>query len=336
MMRFQVASLASMFATFALAGCSGAIAPTDDPSQTQAALDVDNGGLTTAAETPMFGDPAVAQLPEFLSNYADPQDMTVEAAKVQGARRFHIAVIWGHLPPPHDAEDVDVVPRVMDWSGSLSVDAGAIGVKRALAFDGAQYGDALLPRKDAQTVSFVSHTLPHVDGLFVSVIVPPNASPMLHFKTKSLTTDIDLSTLAQKPGSVSRVDDRNGMFTIGYEDDGCARGLIFGRWTKLRPALGGFRGVVMGGEGEGLGHIRGIWGHSFKKNENLFFGKYIDRDGEFRGLLGGKYGGGEFAGLWGTVDPKNVGGLQGYYSDGYERGDGRGVFLGRWAEKCAR
>jgi hypothetical protein len=337
MTRFHVASLASMFATFALAGCSAAIAPTDDPSQTQAALDTDNGGLTTAAETPMFGDPNVAQLPEFVGDYADPQDMTVEAAKVQGAKRYHLAVIWGHLPPAHDADEIDAIPQIMDWTGSLSVDAGAIGVKRALAFDGVKYGDKLLPRNDAQTVSFVSHTLPHVDGLFVSVILPPNASPMLHFRTKSLSTDIDLSTLALKPGSATRLDDsRNGMFTIGYQDDGCARGLVFGRWMKMRPALGGFRGVVMNGEGAGIGHIRGIWGHSVKKNENLFFGKYIDRNGDFRGLLGGKYGLGVFGGVWGTVDPKNVGGLEGYYSDGYERGDGRGVFLGRWAEKCVR
>jgi hypothetical protein len=68
----------------------------------------------------------------------------------------------------------------------------------------------------------------------------------------------------------------------------------------------------------------------------VFFGKYIDRQGEFRGLLGGLYGDGKFGGVWGTVDPNAKGVLEGYYSDGYERGDGRGVYLGRWAEKCVK
>lgn len=334
MIRFHVASLASMFTAIAISGCSGALSPTDDPGQIQAALETENGGMTASAEAPMFGDPAVQELPEFVADYADPQDMTVEAAKIAGARRYHIAVIWGHLPPAHDADEVDLAPQWADWTGSLSVDAGAIGLQRALAFD---VEDHLLPRKDPQTVAFVSRTLPHVDGLFVSVILPPNASPMLHFRTKSLTTDIDLSTLAAKAGSVTRLDDgRNGMFTIGYEDDGCARGLVFGRWRKVRPALGGFRGVVMDGQGAAIGHVRGIWGHSMKKNENFFFGKYIEKGGAFRGLLAGKYGLGTFGGVWGTVDPKNAGIVEGYYSDGYERGDGRGVLLGRWAEKCAR
>lgn len=337
MTRSLIPAAASLVATFVLAGCSGAVAPTDDWSQSQSSLDADNGGMTAAAEAPAFGDPNVAALPGFVTDFADPQDMTVEAAKVAGAKRYHLAVIWGHLPPAHDADEIDVAPQIMDWTDSVSVDAGAIGLKRTLAFDGVKYGDAVLPRPNAQTVAFVSHTLPHVDGLFLSVIVPPNASPTLHFKTKSLTTDIDLSALAAKPGSAVRLEDgRNGMFTIGYEDDGCARGLLFGRWMKARPGLGGFRGVVVDGEGDGIGHVRGIWGHSVKQNADLFFGKYIDRNGDFRGLLGGRYGGGAFGGVWGTVAPKDAGVLEGYYSDGYERGDGRGVFLGRWAEKCPR
>jgi len=331
-MRYALCSIA----VFALAGCTVATSPFGNESdvQIQSALDSENGGLSTSAEPPAFSDPAVSSIEGFIGDGADTQDLTTEAAKVQGAQRFHLAIVWGHLPPAHDADSTDAVPSIMDWTGSVSVDAGAIGVKRVLRFD---IGDRVLARQNAREVDFVSHTLPHVDGLYLDVIVPANASPTLHFKTKSLTTDIDLSSLVAKPGGAVRLEDgRNGMFFVGYKDDGCAQGLLFGRWRKDRPALGEFRGVVVDGNGDGIGHIRGIWGHAPKKNANVFFGKYIDRQGQFRGLFGGVYGDGGFEGLWGTVDPKNVGALEGYYSDGYERGDGRGVFLGRWAEKCPR
>jgi hypothetical protein len=80
--------------------------------------------------------------------------------------------------------------------------------------------------------------------------------------------------------------------------------------------------------------VRGVWGHAPKKDENLFFGKYIGVDGHTRGLFAGKYGDGLGEGVWGTRDPNAVGGLQLAYSDGYDKGDGRGIWLGRWSEKC--
>jgi hypothetical protein len=260
--------------------------------------------------------------------------MTVEAAQVQGAQSYHVAVIWGHLPPAHDQEVTDLAPMIKDWTGSISVGGGGIRLDRTIRFDA---GDSVLPRQNAQTVSFISHTLPHVDGLYMRVVLPPNTTPSLHFATKSLTTDLDLSNLAKDPGGAVRLEDgRNGVFFIGFPDDGCPRGLLFGRWRKLLPNLGTFRGVVDDAHGDPIGHMRGIWGHSVKKNDNVFFGKYIDRDGDHRGLFGGEYGAGRFAGVWGTVDPNAAGVLEGYYSDGYERGDGRGVFIGRWAEKCMK
>lgn len=326
----------SIFAVFALAGCSGALAgsSSEDPNTVQSALELENGGMTTASESPAFADPAVQAVEGFVPDFADTQDMTIESSKVQGAQSYHVALVWGHLPPAHDADPSDTAPSIMNWDGAVSVAAGAIGVERTLRFD---YGDRLLPRQDAQHVGFVSHTLPHVDGLLLHVVLPPNAQPSLHFGTKSLTTDLDLSGLAKAPGGVVRLEDgRNGLFYIGYRDDGCARGLLFGRWRKLMPQLGSFRGVVTDTHGDRIGHVRGIWGHSPKKNADLYFGKYISRDGDTRGLFGGQYGEGKFTGVWGTINPADQGVLEGYYSDGYERGDGRGVFVGRWSEKCSK
>jgi hypothetical protein len=332
-MRFSL----SILAVFALAGCSAAVSPwatTDDPHTVQSALDAPNGDLTTRNEQPAFNDPAVQAIEGFTAEGADTQDLTLEAAKVQGVQSYHVAVIWGHLPPAHDADPSDLAPTIMDWTGSVSVSAGAIGVDRVIRFD---YGDRLLARQDAQTVGFISHTLPHVDGLYLHVVIPPNATPSLHFATKSLTTDLDLGGLGKEPGGVVTLQDgRNGLFYVGFRDDGCTRGLLFGRWHKLVPSVGMFRGVVSNAHGDRIGNVRGIWGHAPKRNANVFFGKYIDNDGDHRGLFGGEYGAGRFAGVWGTVDPNDVGTLEGYYSDGYERGDGRGVFVGRWSENCPK
>jgi len=321
-----------------LAGCSSSSSipdpgPYNDPATVQSALDTSDGNLTMADEKPAFGDPQVEALDSFDPAGADSQDMTTGPAAQPGAKRYHIALLWGHLPAPSDGTAADSEPSLATWTGSVSVDDGAIGVKKTLQFDAR---DSVSPRTDAKTVSFVSHTLPFVDGLYLHVVIPANASPTLHFKTETLTTDIDLSQLATKEGGVDRVpNSANGLAYIGYEDvAGCARGLLFGRWVKLRPALGGFRGQVIDGDGERIGHVRGIWGHAPRKNANVFFGKYISTNGETRGLLAGTYGDGAFAGLWGTRDPKNVGALEGVYSDGYDKNDGRGIFASRWSEKC--
>ena len=327
----------------AVTGCSGTSHPgtagdpsgnpSDQVASTESALDQSNGGLTIDNTTPAFGDAKVEALPDFTTAQADAQDPTGPTAAAPGARSYHVALLWGHLPAPHDQDDTDSDPQVMTWTGSVSLDKGAIGVKKTLAFDAK---DKVDPRTAANVVSFDSHTLPFVDGLFLRVVVPAGASPMLHFKTQSLTTDIDVSQLEAKAGGVERLaDGRNGLAYIGYGDvAGCARGLAFGRWVKLRARLGGMRGRVIDGDGETIGHVRGIWGHAVRADKNVFFGKYIGIDGAHRGLFAGTYGGGEAVGIWGTRDPKDAGALQLFYSDGYDKDDGRGVWLGRWSEKC--
>lgn len=304
-----------------------------DAKEISSELEADDGGMNAADEPVEFGDSAVAAVPELTNDQIDPTDMTAAVAATAGATRYHVALLWGHLPAPEDASDADVDPQPVDWTGSISVDAGAIGVKKTLAFDARDHVD---PRTDPKTVSFTSHTLPFVDGLFVHVVVPAGASPTLHVDTTALKTDLDLSALRASDGGVTRLGDgRNGLAWVGYPDvAGCARGLVFGRWVKVRAALGRFHGRVIDGDGERIGDVRGIWGHAARRNDDLFFGKYISTDGTHRGLFGGTYGDGDFHGLWGTRDPRNVGVLEGHYSDGYEKGDGRGVFLGRWSEKC--
>ena len=333
---FLKPSTLGLFALALLAGCSGTSNQGDDGSglvTQEQQLDMANGGYDTQNAEPYFGDPQVRALEVMETADADTTDMTTEVASMAGATSYHVALIWGHLPPPADASDTDSAPTVMDWNGSVSVDAGAIGLKRTLQFD---VNDRVLPRTDARIVAFDSHTLPFADGLLIEVVIPAGTSPKLHFATATLTTDIDLSALATDGFGVDRLPDNlNGLAYAGYTDvPNCARGLMIGRWVKDRPAIGRFRGVVIDGDGQALGHVRGIWGHAPKHDANVFFGKYIDLSGEHKGLLGGTYGNGSFSGVWGTVDPNNVGHLEGVYSDGYDRDDGRGVYIGRWSEAC--
>lgn len=324
--------------------------PSSDPAGAEASLDQEGGGLDANDTAPAFGDPAVDSMVGFTDRFADQTDMLADAtgamtpqsvpgapepANEPAAHVYKLAVFWGHLPTPRDAEDTESAPQVMNWTGSISVDQGGIALKKTLRFDGE---DSVTPRTDRKKIEFKSLTLPHVDGVYLHIALPADAPQVVHFATDSLTTDIDLTTLGPKAGGVTRLDDnRNSMAYLGYEDaPNCAKGLLVGHWIKVRPALGGFRGHVIGDQGQHIGHIKGIWGHARRINKNVFFGKYINDQGTHRGLFGGQYGQGEFKGVWGTRDPNNVGTLDGFYSDGYEKGDGRGVYLGRWSERCPR
>ncbi len=336
----QLSFLGAASLTFA---CSSSAPSTSGSSTTTAtaALDSSNGGLNPqTAESPQFADPEVEALPAMDSTIAatvDPTDPTTSTAALPGATAYRIALVWGHLPPPHDADSTDVAAQPENWTGSISVTAGAIGLKRTIAFDP---NDSIDPRQNPQTLSFTSHTLPYVDGVLLRVVIPSGDSSLLHFATTALTTDIDLSKLATGVGGVQRLsDDVEGLGWIGFPEDGCARGFVHGRWIKSSPAIGKLVGVVSDGDGSRIGDVRGLWGHAPKRDENIWFAKYIGVAGDAHGLAFGNYGDGTFDGLWGVeseTDTVGAGTTEGFYSDAEETGDGRGVWLGRWSAKCAQ
>lgn len=320
-----------------LFGCGGAgSTDAEDTASIEAALETADGGMSDAKEKPGFGDEDVLTVSELDDQFADQQDLTADVAATSGASKYHVLVLWGNLPRARDKQDTDVAPTPLDWSGSLSVaDGGAIGLKRTLAFDDK---DSVAERAAPSSIAFTSHTQPAVDGMLLEVAIPSGGAKLLHFATETLTADIDLSQLSDKGGGVVPLDDkRNGLAFIGFEDaPGVKRGFILGRWVKIRGGLGKLRGRVIGGGGEEFGHVKGIWGHAPRKDADVFFGKYIDAAGEFRGLFGGKYSDGAFSGRWATVATKNVGALEGRYFDGLDEADGRGAWLARWTEKAAQ
>ena len=332
-------SLAATVAALHLAGCGGQDADDEATADSTAALlEQPNGGMTTAPEMPDFSDPAFAALPE-LSETVGVDAVLDEAGSFAGdavqapqRRVVRVMVLWGHLPRPADAAAPGgpAAPAARtDWSGSVSVDGGRVSVRRSIGFES---GDAVAPRADPSTVSFVSHTQPFVDGLALTVRADAATDPVLHFRTAAVTLDLPLP---DADGAVRYLPDgRNGVYYAAFvERPECAQGFVLGHWQRVRANLGTFRGRVFGLGGAPHGAVRGIWGRS-RAGEQRFFGKHVSNTGAFNGLLGGTYGDGHFAGAWGLRDGSR-GGLAGRYTDGRAPGDGRGVYLGRWSERCA-
>ncbi len=324
----------------AAVGCVGSETDDDAFTADPAALQSENGGLSTTPEEPSFGDSVMAGLEGFgavgtdaVMNESGALPTETAAVPPAGARVFRVMAVWGHLPRPNDASPMPATgapPQVTDWTGSISVDRGLLSVRRTLGFE---QRDTVAPRTDTARVDFVSHTLPHVDGMVLTVRVV-GAPGVLHMRTVAFTGDLDLSQVDRDAGVRMLSDGRNGVFYVAYEvRPNCAQGMVFGHWLRTREHLGVFRGRVYR-EGQGsIGSVRGIWGHR-RNGDGVFFGKYINGAGQFQGLLGGSYGDGLFQGHWGTRDPQNRGVITGRYFDGHTQGDGRGAFVGRWREQC--
>lgn len=312
----------------ALSGCNDASQDLEDTASIQAALETPNGGMDESDEAPAFGDVAVLATPELAPTYADAVAPPAgDPAADPAAARFHVALVWGHLPPAKIPAGTPK-PAAIDWSGAVSLDQGFIKIDRTLAFDAK---DSVAPRTEPNVVSFTSRTVPAVDGLLLDLAIPSGAATTLRFATASLTADIDLAALAADGGGVIPLGDgENGLAFAGFRDEpGVAKGFVMGRWTELAEDAGHLRGRVIAENGAPLGHVKGIWGHAPKQDKDLFFGKYIDQQGSFQGLFGGSFGDGAFAGRWGTDEAQ--GKLHGRY---FSADMARGFFVARWAEKA--
>ncbi len=333
-LRFGIA----LTACLALAACSTDTDTTADPAadeavQVESALDQNNGGLDTLDETVAFGDPMVQATPELVS-FSDSTDLTPPANPPPDLTRLRVMLLWGNLPSVADQQATtppDAKP--ISWNGKISLDLGAMKVHKTLKFDA---NDGVAPREKPNEVSFKSTTLPHVDGLLIELIAPSSGS--LHFSTDALSADIAIKDLMPTGHGAALVGvGDNGLAVAGNvpTESGSADGMLIRHWKNIVNNVGRFRGRVVSGEGDMLGHIKGIYGHAKKVNKNVFFGKYIDTEGKFKGLFGGGYGMGAFQGQWATHDPGNEGMLDGLYYPGHQGGDGDGFFIGRWMDKCA-
>lgn len=122
-----------------------------------------------------------------------------------------------------------------------------------------------------------------------------------------------------------------------HNDDACDVGTMRGRWRNVAPNLGHFVGMVADQGGQKVGHVRGIFGER-RNGDRVVLGKFINRDGVFRGILSGTYDlDGHFRARWlarraGDQLTNDGGRLRGVYVQGLDKDPRDGVFLARWAE----
>lgn len=149
------------------------------------------------------------------------------------------------------------------------------------------------------------------------------------------------------------LDDGNSVMALAHRIepegiDACKRGYLVGRWRssvdaegEVNDSKGNFYGRVINEMGELRGHIRGVWGVPDKgrfAGKKVFFGKYIRRDGQFAGLLAGRYGDGRFGGGWYMrPDLANLHGrLGGHYTAPASDDPDSGYFRGRYASSSCK
>jgi len=302
-----------------------------DANDVSSAIEQPGGGLDTSDEAPAFGADAelAAAAIEDASLASDPlaaDPATLAMDRASAATGFRVTLVWGKLPADPGAKDART------WTGSLTLSRGGMIVRRTIGFEDAT--DKLLPRVALDTVSFQSVTRPYVDGLALTVLDPmPSATA-----TQTLTyTPADGSTsyaldLAQLAAGPITIDAGGGfqIIAIGHrrQATACDGGFMRGRWHALSPQLGKFLGVVTDEDGAPVGHVRGVYGER-RDGDAVVFGKFIDRDGHFRGLLDGTFGNGEYQARW--IDRQgDHGAAHGVYFEGAT--PTAGMFLGRWAE----
>ncbi len=299
-------------------------------------LELENGGLDTADEAPLFGDEQLFAAASIEADTAAVDSMTNDAEVVTLRDRPDVAkqrvmLLWGQLPPDRSAP-----ARV--WDGRLQLSRGAVLVRREIGFEDAT--DQVAPRMARTIVGFASTTKPFVDGLVLEVLDPDpaNAAPLTLTYTPRGGGDalvFDLDALAAGPVSYDVGADGDRMIATAIEaDDACDHGFMRGRWHAVRANLGRFLGVVSDADGEPIGHLRGVWG-ARRDGNRVMFAKYISRDGGFRGIFAGTYGDGTFSGRW-IIGTGDHGRAQGRYRESVPGPETGGGFIGRWAEtSCA-
>jgi hypothetical protein len=331
-MRFQL-PLAFLLTVPTVACTTDTTPPDEDKDAIASSLELENGGFDTADEAPQFGDELLFTSADIEADAAVSDAMATDPTVVDLQSRTDIAahnviVLWGRMP-------ADPNGTVRDWNGQLKLSRGAMVVRRRIAFEPAT--DRLLPRTSRDTVQFESKTSTHADGLALTVLdpTPAAAEPLTLTYTSAdgaKTYSLSLATLAAS-AAVTDAGDGNQMVAIGHRRlDACDHGFLRGRWQAIAPGAGRYAGLVVNSDGEPTGHVRGIYGKR-RDGSSVFFGKFIDRDGAFRGILGGTYDEGHINGRW-IVRTGDHGIVRGVTRAGDTLRAGQ--FLARWAEaSCA-
>lgn len=100
----------------------------------------------------------------------------------------------------------------------------------------------------------------------------------------------------------------------------CEHVAMKGRWKRIKPGFGVYRGVIAGRGGKIRGFVKGIWGRG------RFIGKAVGKRGRFWAILKGLYGKGHFKGRFRSLRGV-AGGVRGRYTT-KTKATGKGSFAG--------
>lgn len=325
--RFGLAGALALTAT----ACTAADDPSD-PEVIADELDKENGGLTMDDEAPYFGDTELFDEAELSADelaFDDPMETSPEVIAMMdrsSTEVFDAVVTWGQIVGDPDATE----PR--DWSGRFELSRGALLVRRRLA---AADGDRIDDRTDRRIVRFRAARRAGLDGLRLRLIDDAAGSDeplrLRYIGDDGVERELDVRGLHDR-ATDERVDDRGNRIIATATRrplDVCDHGFVNGRWHQVGPNHGVMVGRVHSADGDAIGHVRGIWGQR-RDGEPVFFGKFIGRDGRFRGIYAGTYGEGELAGRW-LIRSGDHGTLAGIYRDAPGPRLG-GLWLARWHE----
>jgi hypothetical protein len=336
-----------------------------EPVETAQVVDLDSptGGFTFSDEEPAFGED---ELYEPMLNEIAIDDTTADCDSVQYLARnrhalhFRLRALWGNLSLTY-GETVEAEYCQLDWSGGMHIDGGAIVIERLIAFE----CEDSITRENLSTISWVSHTEPHVDGIQVSIVIPwgpadsteAYVEPKLTIETGPFSRTFTVEELMSL-SLIEPVDDCGNGISINSQvlTAFCPHGFLAGVWKNVPPdtippadttdtekiVLGKFRGIWISERGGPGGYLRGVFGLN-SDGEHVFFGKYIDMTGRFVGILRGDYGlspvltadtaypYGFFKGIWINRDRMVAGRLKGHWISGEP---GFGFFHGIWGADC--
>lgn len=306
---------------------------TGEPDGATIASDLDkaNGGFTLEDEAALFGEDALyaeASL-EASAELADP--MAADPGVRDLLSRPEVAVrgvvmMWGQLPADPS------ITAATEWSGRITASRGAIVGFRKIGFE--DRGDAVAARELRTGLAFTSFTTTHSDGLALRIIDPTPLAPEPLTLTYNLRTGgqhvISLAALADGP-QVIELEGGNKILAVSVRHRAdCDAGALRGRWRKVSENLGHFLGVIADRDGAELGHVRGIFGE--RNGERRLFGKMINADGSFRGILVGTFEvDGTFSARW-VARGGDTGRVRGVFRAGERAVERHGGFLARWAE----
>ena len=335
-----------------LAGCdfgSGASVVTGDGEDEVTygvfALEADDGGFdesSAEAVEDFFMEPEADELDEMEEFFADDaaEDAALDAVmetdpELSGdVKAARLLVSWGQFPVDWDLREVTT------WSGFVYGLGAKVFVRRALRYEKHDY---YAPCAGNQCVMIFSHTMPHHDGLLLTVVAKPGAeNPRVVINFPGLYKRVIPVAAIPAVSEVTTVDDLgNKVALMGTTIKPlCEAGLVHGYWKRLNPKGGIFGGKWIAHDGAPMGKLAGLWG-TRADGTRVLFGAYVSANGAFKGVLKGTYtpvpaaldkNAGIIKANWHDKD-KAIGGiLRGRYS--IAPAGGKGAFLGRWAAKC--